>query len=164
MSTHVSSRQWLLEIIPAKNLRMRIVPHQKLVNMLLESMYKASLPAIRKKADPVDTIEVGHLRIAVPWCRKWIKSGLSGIQIDLTPEQASEYHLLALAVTSQLGMHKALAPIDEFLSLGGIIVSPFHRFFTRYGWNMDEVKQKVEELRVQKNLEFRELLLKQRSL
>lgn len=159
------------ELLPATKGRIRPMPVKVAANYLLEILYAYSLPGIiSMRAERFYIIEVGLLVLYLPSAffftedklkvLKYTKSAYKDKAYKDKATKAVDYAILPAIVNGKRQF--ALVPMEEFLSTGDRIISPYHRYFTRNLLEPEKLAQLMEEKRLKVNMELREKLAKQR--
>lgn len=154
------------ELLPATKGRIRPMPVKVAANYLLEILYAYSLPGIiSMRAERFYIIEVGLLVLYLPSAFFFTEDKLKVLKYTKSAykdkaTKAVDYAILPAIVNGKRQF--ALVPMEEFLSTGDRIISPYHRYFTRNLLEPEKLAQLMEEKRLQLNIQLREKLAKQR--
>lgn len=154
------------ELLPATKGRIRPMPVKVAANYLLEILYAYSLPGIiSMRAERFYIIEVGLLVLYLPSAFFFTEDKLKVLKYTKSAykdkaTKAVDYAILPAIVNGKRQF--ALVPMEEFLSTGDRIISPYHRYFTRNLLEPEKLAQLMEEKRLHLNIQLREKLAKQR--
>ena len=158
--------KYIHELLPATKGRIRPMPVKVAANYLLEILYAYSLPGIISvRAKRFYIIEVGLLVLYLPEAFFFTEDKLKVLKYSKStykdePTKNADYAILPAIVNGKRQF--ALVPMEEFLSTGDRIISPYHRYFTRNPLEPEKLAQLMEEKRLKVNMELREKLAKQR--